>query len=143
MKTIRKCKQTVLGDHWEPILIQQKATCHFNKPFDVGKHTNLISAYRADHLDGCLSHGSTISEENHDSKFLFWSPSEIPFIKDICGNCFIFRNCDEQYRTTIRRIGDTYQLFPNITKEKGKHTSWNEIFFSLQLNEDQVLSISN
>ena len=124
-----KSKQNVLGDHWEPILIDQKSTCHFNKPFDVGDHTNVISVYRADHLDGCLSHGSTISEENSDSRFLFWSPSEIPFIyvsdifPDICGNCFIFRNCDEQYRTSIRQTGNTYQLFLKMTKEKGKYTS--------------------
>ena len=128
-----KSKQNVLGDHWEPILIDQKSTCHFHKPFDVGEHTNVISVYRADHLDGCLSHGSKISEENSDSRFLFWSPSEIPFNRDICGNCFIFRNCDEQYRTSIRRTGNTYQLSANITKERGKYTSWNEIFFSLQL----------
>ena len=122
-KDRKEMKKNVLGDHWKPVLIKQKSTCHFNKPFDVGKHTNVISAYRADHLDGCLSHGSKISEENNDSKFLFWSPSEIPFNKGICGNCFIFRSCDEQYRTPIRRTGNTYQFFPNITKEKGKYTS--------------------
>ena len=116
-------KQNVLGKHWEPILIQQKSTCHFNKPFDVKEHTNVIWAYRADHLDGCLFHGTKLSEKNSDSKFLFWSPSEIPFSEDICGNCFIFRNCDEQYRTSIPRRGNTYQLFPTIAKVNGKYTT--------------------
>ena len=120
---VTKRKQNVLGDHWEPILIQQKSTCHFNKPLDVGKHTNIIWAYRADHLDGCLFQATKISEKNSDSKFLFWSPSEIPFSKDICGNCFIFRNCDEQYRNTIPRKGNTYQFSPKITKENGEYTS--------------------
>ena len=122
-------KQNVLDDHWKPILIRQKSTCHFKKPYDVKEHANMISAYRADHLDGCLAHGTTISKENSDSKFLFWSPSEIPFMKcsstvcKQCGNCFIFRNCDEQYRTSIPRTGNTYQLFPTIPKENGKYTT--------------------
>ena len=125
-------KQNVLDDHWKPILIRQKSTCHFKKPYDVEEHANMISVYRADHLDGCLAHGTTISKENSDSKFLFWSRSEIPFSNVICGNCFIFRNCDEQYRTSIPRTGNTYQLFstgntyqlfPTIAKENGKYTS--------------------
>ena len=35
----------------EPILKKQKSTCHLNKAFDIGRHANVISAYRADHLD--------------------------------------------------------------------------------------------
>ena len=116
-------KKNVLGAQWQPMLIQQKSTCHFNKPFDVGEHKNVISVYRADHLGGCLYHGTKISEKNSDSKFLFWSPSEVPISQVICGNCFIFRNCDEQYRTSITRTGNTYQLFPTIAKETGKYTS--------------------
>ena len=116
-------KQNVLDDHWKPILIRQKSTCHFKKPYDVKEHANMISAYRADHLDGCLAHGTTISKENSDSKFLFWSRSEIPFSNVICGNCFIFRNCDEQYRTSITRTGNTYQLFPTMARENGMYTS--------------------
>ena len=125
--------QNFLGDHWEPILKKQKSTCHLNKPFDIGRHANVISAYRADHLDACLLHGTTISANNTDSKFLFWSPTEIPFSREICGNCFIFRNCDEQYRTAIKLTGNTYQhttnkYIPTIAKENGMYTSWNEIF---------------
>ena len=118
-----KLIQNILGFHWEPILTQQKSTCHINKPFDVGEHTNVVWAYRADHLDGCRFHGTKIAKTNRDSKFLFWSPSEIPFSEDICGNCFIFRNCDEQYRTSIPRRGNTYQLFPTIAKVNGKYTT--------------------
>ena len=118
-----KSKLNVLDYHWEPILIDQKSTCHFHKPFDVGEHTNVISVYRADHLDGCLAHGTRISKENSDSKFLFWSRSEIPISNVICGNCLLFRNCDEQYRMSITRTGNTYQLFPTMAKENGKYTS--------------------
>ena len=131
--TVTRWSQNVLGVHWKPILIQQKSTCHISKPFDVGEHTNVIWAYRADHLDGCHFHETKIAETNSDSKFLFWSPSEIPFSEDICGNCFIFRNCDEQYRTAIKLTGNTYQhttnkYIPTIAKENGMYTSWNKIF---------------
>ena len=122
-KDRNEIRTKLLGDRWEPILVSQKSTCHFDKPFDVGKHTNVISAYRADHLDGCLFHGTRISKRNSDSKFLFWSPSGIPFSEDICGNCFVFRHCDEHYRNSIPRSGNTYQLIPAIAKENGKYTS--------------------
>ena len=118
-----KLIQNILGFHWEPILTQQKSTCRINKPFDVGEHANVVWAYRADHLDGCRFHGTKIAKTNRDSKFLFWSPSEIPFSEDICGNCFIFKNGDEQYRTSLQRTGNTYQLLPTIAKENGKYTS--------------------
>ena len=116
-------KINFLDGHWKPILMRQKSTCHLNKPYDVGGHTNMISAYRADHLDGCLAHGIRISKANSDSKFLFWSRSEVPISNVICGNCLLFRTCDEQYRTSITRTGNTYQLFPTMAKENGKYTS--------------------
>ena len=113
----------VLGDYWEPILKQRNSTCHFNKPFNVRNNTNILLAYQADNLDRCLLEGSKISKEKSDSKFLFWSFSGIPISEGICGNCFIFKNCDEQNRTSIPRIGNTYRLSPTIAKENGKYTS--------------------
>ena len=66
-----------------------------------------------------ISSPSKFAEDNGDAKYLFWTSSKHRFSKDVGGNCFIFKTCDEKKRISLNESGITYQLIPKKWSKSG------------------------
>ena len=78
-----------------------------------------MTIFKADNLCSCQRYASKFAGDYDDAKFLLWSPFAPPVNKDIGGNCFVFKACDEKKRISMSYPGITYQLKRMNTIRKG------------------------
>ena len=109
-------------EEWHIFLNDKKYTCNIHLPLKDEGSSTLIMGYRAETWDHCERHATNYVYNNHDKKFLFWSPNVEPLGKKMSSNCYLFRTCLVQKRGSLKYAGNTYIL------SKGKCTL---ILFSL------------
>ena len=114
----------ILGREWDIILNETRSTCFISTPFNVDKKSNLMTIFKADNLCSCHSYASKFAQDYDDAEFLLWSPFAPPLNKDIGGNCFVFKTCDEKRRISISYPGITYQLKRINTVKKGVYLQY-------------------
>ena len=88
-------------------------------PFAASTGTNVMTVFDAEEPCSCHRYASKFAEDNGDAKYMFWTSSKHRFSKDVGGNCFVFKTCDEKKRISLNESGITYQLIPKKWSKSG------------------------
>ena len=83
------------------------------------KNSNVMTVFKTNNLCSCHRYASQFAEDYDYAEFLLGSPFAPPLSKDVGGNCFVFKTCDEKRRISMSYSGITYQLKRTNTIRKG------------------------
>ena len=100
-----------VGEKWISVLKNKLSTCLVEEHLNIGSNNNVILAFKeAENFNVCKREATEFAKENSEVKYFFWSSNLNPLGKPKTSNCYVFKDCAEKSRTSLKYPGDTYQL---------------------------------
>ena len=100
---------------WKIYLKEQKETCHVDLLIKNRIEPNTKMAYRTNTLDICKCKATMMAAKDPKIEFFFYSSFSNPTGTPEGANCYVFKTCSKEERTSLRNLGTTYQI------NKGKY----------------------